>query len=448
MSEKSELDSRNSKHRAVSFRFVKIQPISKSIVFCCALLAATGIAFGAGEYQPTRDDKTKIWNWTPKSGETASWSGGRDKDGYASGFGDLTLYDASGKASGVYYGNMVHGKFEGPVNVHSGNRTLHAYFASGDRMTGWARGRAPSNMPVPEEAQKLRAETAKHKPEEAKVATKKQEPAESEPTPVIKKAKPATAKIAKTETTPPPVETPRGSETYHKQTAENVPAPTEEKKAPLSGEEELKRTEPARSTSSPRAFAEPTPLPKIAVDRQLKEPVSSPTPARSESPREVKESSAPVIEETPPVLHESASQPTPEIAQQESAVRETPTAVGEAKSQSSSTPSDVSVNALVGPPSSLHIESPGQSSPAAKQSEAPVNRSGALTEADAVRLADEEAKSHGCPLEKYDRPKVDHSVVKGKWTLFYSLKPEAGSELPPAFSATVEDKTHLAQIHK
>src|SRR5947209_14735551 len=114
-SEKLKLDSRKSKGGAVNFRFVKINPLSKFIVSCCALLAVAGIAFAAGEYQPTRDNKTKIWNWTPKGDETASWSGDRDSEGYATGFGDLTLYDGSGKVSGVYYGNMAHGKLEGPV---------------------------------------------------------------------------------------------------------------------------------------------------------------------------------------------------------------------------------------------------------------------------------------------------------------------------------------------
>src|SRR5207248_2886471 len=51
----------------------------------------------------------------------------------------------------LYYGNMVHGKLEGPVNVHTNGRTAHSYFVDGGRVTNWARGPAPSKMAVPEE---------------------------------------------------------------------------------------------------------------------------------------------------------------------------------------------------------------------------------------------------------------------------------------------------------
>src|SRR5438132_7224479 len=47
---------------------------------------------------------------------------------------------------------MVHGKLEGAVNAHPNGRTVHAYFVDGGRATGWARGRAPSRMNLPEEA--------------------------------------------------------------------------------------------------------------------------------------------------------------------------------------------------------------------------------------------------------------------------------------------------------
>lgn len=431
-------------------------------IACCSVLAAASISFAAGEFQPTRDSKTKIWNWTPKSGETASWSGDRDNEGYATGFGDLTIYDANGKVSGVYYGNMAHGRFEGPVNIHSGAHTLHAYFAAGDRVTGWARGRAPSNMPVPQEAEKHRAEAEKQKSKETKLAAKKQEAAEAEPTPVVKKEKPATEKIAKTETAPVPAESsPRGPETYHKQSAESSPTATAEKKREtLSVEEELKRTEPVRTTPGVRGFSEPTPLPKVAAVEKTQRPTPSvplPTPASSQpsttaTPTPVRlaprTKPSPSVEESPPVLREPSTGQTPEIAQQQSPASETPAAAIESKPEPSSTPSDVSVNALTGPPRSLRTDSVPEGSPEAEKSEAPAKSDGPLTESDAIRLADQEAASHGCPLEKYNRPKVDHSVVKGKWTLFYSIKPELGAGLPPAFSATVDDKTRTAQIHK
>jgi hypothetical protein len=116
------------------------------------LLVFASAALAQGEYQQTRDSKTMVWNGTPKPGETSSWAGGRDKENYASGFGDLTWYTANGKVYARYYGNMVHGKFEGAVNAHTNGRTAHAYFVDGGRVTGWAHGPAPSRMNLPEAA--------------------------------------------------------------------------------------------------------------------------------------------------------------------------------------------------------------------------------------------------------------------------------------------------------
>ncbi|HET9419477.1 MAG TPA: hypothetical protein VFO30_09060, partial [Chthoniobacterales bacterium] len=117
------------------------------LVFICAALSIFGgAAFGAGEYQRTKDRKTLIWNADPKSDDSASWWGERDKDGYAKGVGELTWYTAQGTVYARYYGNMVHGKFDGPVNVHVKGRTAHAFFSGGKRMTSWARGPASSRF--------------------------------------------------------------------------------------------------------------------------------------------------------------------------------------------------------------------------------------------------------------------------------------------------------------
>jgi hypothetical protein len=81
-------------------------------IFLGLCLLATAAFAAAGEYQEARDGKTTVWNGNPKSGETASWAGDRDKDGYARGFGTITWYTARGMVYAVYYGNMVHGKLE------------------------------------------------------------------------------------------------------------------------------------------------------------------------------------------------------------------------------------------------------------------------------------------------------------------------------------------------
>jgi hypothetical protein len=79
----------------------------------------------AGQYQRTRDDKTLVWNEDHKRGELVSWSGKRDADGYATGYGTLTWYapeDRLETGSNLpreqprvlsrVTGTMVHGKFE------------------------------------------------------------------------------------------------------------------------------------------------------------------------------------------------------------------------------------------------------------------------------------------------------------------------------------------------
>src|ERR1700736_3171640 len=108
-------------------------------------LLLASIALGVtGEYQQTRDGKTAVWNGRPKSGESSSWAGARDKEGYATGFGTIIWYTENGKVYATYYGNMIRGKLDGPVNAHSRGKTAHAYFADGGRVTEWARGPAPA----------------------------------------------------------------------------------------------------------------------------------------------------------------------------------------------------------------------------------------------------------------------------------------------------------------
>ncbi len=106
------------------------------------------VARGEGNYQSTRDGKTLVWNSAPKPGDVATWSGDRDRDDYAHGFGRLIWYTRDSESNepelyARYWGRMVNGKLEGPVNVHAKGKTHHAIFINGTRMTRWARGTAP-----------------------------------------------------------------------------------------------------------------------------------------------------------------------------------------------------------------------------------------------------------------------------------------------------------------
>lgn len=127
--------------------------MSTRFLFVCGALLVflAGIAHAEGKYQLTRNGKTFVWNDHPNNGDEATWSGRRDGNGYATGYGTLTWYI---KDPGIdkpelyarYWGNMVDGKLSGRVNVHSKKKTHHALFANGARVTRWTPGPAPSRM--------------------------------------------------------------------------------------------------------------------------------------------------------------------------------------------------------------------------------------------------------------------------------------------------------------
>jgi hypothetical protein len=108
-----------------------------------------GVARSAGTYERTRDGSTFVWNNHPKPGDEATWSGGRDREGYARGFGTLIWYTKKTESAELalyarYWGQMIRGKLSGPVNVHSKKKTHYAIFTDGARMTHWSAGTAPS----------------------------------------------------------------------------------------------------------------------------------------------------------------------------------------------------------------------------------------------------------------------------------------------------------------
>jgi ketosteroid isomerase-like protein len=117
-----------------------------SLFVCSALFLFASVAYGAGFYQRTRDGKTLVWNDSPKRSAEATWSGKRDKNGFAAGSGTLTWYkvqptivtgsnipDARRYAVVInrYSGKMVQGKFKGAVtHVDANGKRLQATFVN------------------------------------------------------------------------------------------------------------------------------------------------------------------------------------------------------------------------------------------------------------------------------------------------------------------------------
>jgi hypothetical protein len=397
----------------------------RSILVCGGLLLLANISFGQGEYQQAKDGKTLIWNGTPKPGEIAIWDGDRDKENYATGFGALTWYTAKGTVFGLYYGNMVHGKLEGPVNVHTNGRTAHAYFVDGGRVTGWARGPAPAKMAVPEG---VIVEQRKVQAEQEAAATKRTAEAE-------KKSKPAPEKVRRAEPVAIKSEAKTEDRVQKSAASSAEKAPSEAAKKESESAVAEKQSEAPKTASPARVFDEPTPIPTKSEIRSQSSEVSSTT----ESPPPALE--RPVTESTPPAAQESPPETKSEVAAQ----TPEPTRDSSPASTTKASPRDVSVNSLVGPPSSLRTTT--ETSTPKTETETSTSRNNApLTEAEAIDLADAEARRQGAPLDDYQRPKVDHSAVKGKWSLFYGLK-EGGSS-GGAFTVTVEDKTKKVEIRK
>jgi ketosteroid isomerase-like protein len=136
----------------------------RSLFVCGALLLFASVAYGAGSYQRTRDGQTFVWNDSPERGEEATWSGKRDKKGFATGSGTLTWYkveptivtgsnilDTRRYAVVInrYSGRMVRGKFKGAVTyVDANGKRLQATFVKGANRPSPRQKATPAPSPV------------------------------------------------------------------------------------------------------------------------------------------------------------------------------------------------------------------------------------------------------------------------------------------------------------
>ena len=148
----------------------------RTFVYAAFLLFAT-VAYGAGSYQRTRDGQTFVWRDSPERGDEATWSGKRDKDGFATGSGVLTWYKVEPTivtGSNIldtrrymiminhYSGTMVRGKFAEavtyvdpngkrlqPTSVKGANRPSHRKKATGAPTPGVTATPAAEPTPTP-----------------------------------------------------------------------------------------------------------------------------------------------------------------------------------------------------------------------------------------------------------------------------------------------------------
>ena len=160
---------------------------ARCLFVCTTLLLFADGAYGGGAYQHTRDRRTLIWNNNPRPDDGATWSGERDSNGFATGYGTLTWYKvqrpivtgsnippsrggaAGGVVSNRYSGKMIRGRLDGPVvNVDAHGKIFHSTFANGTKAKDWVAG------PLPRTDQQLNEPVAGS-------AVKAQPPAEGPP---------------------------------------------------------------------------------------------------------------------------------------------------------------------------------------------------------------------------------------------------------------------------
>jgi hypothetical protein len=395
--------------------FPKLSVVSGRFLFVCgALLVFAAVAFGDGTYQRTKDGKTLVWNNRPKPGDEAKWSGDRDREGYASGFGTLTWYTARESETGSaksalyahYWGNMVRGKLNGPVNSHSKGKTNHAVFTEGVRTTRWAAGPAPSQMVA--------------QPSKQLAGAKPETPNAQRPTEVLPPRPAAEQAVAQPENVQLRKDSRAGSPTPNVQRAitetlaGNPSTTPAERDVGKQDNVELRKSNSEGPIVNTPAEG-PSPNESRAENAQLRKDSRADSPTlNSESIRERAAQRATV-----------SNKPKPEI--------------------------DDSLRLLAGPPSSLHTDVMVKASAANAKPETALSpdANARLTKEEVTDLADAEARAQGYNLDEYQRPKADYSAVGDKWSLFYDQKPaDVTPEIGKYFSATVDDKTKKVEIRK
>ena len=345
-----------------------------------ALLWFASVAFGAGDYQRTKDGKTTVWNAEPKPGDEATWFGDRDGEGYATGAGTLTWYTAKGNVYGRYFGNMVRGKFSGPVNVHSKGKTGHATFADGKRTSRWTSGPAPSRPEADEPITRaLPVESGSEQPS----VTKTEKP-KAHTEPVAPAAGPSVAS------------SPRDESVRMADRTGEATAKTESVEPPVI-------TDAARTEDT-------------AVQRsEIREQRSDQTP--------VVTAASEVRDQKPEIADRPADGGTEKL----------PTA-DEPKADG-----DNSLRLLAGPPSSLHIKPGNEGPPAGANPDAARSSytNARLTKEEVVDLADAEARSRGYDLAEYQRMDPQYYPSDEIWTLSYN----GTRQTEKHFNVTIDDKT-------
>jgi hypothetical protein len=405
------------------------------VVFGMLLISCTTCVFAEGAYQRTDDrKKTLVWNNDPQPGDAATWSGGRDSEGYADGPGTLTWlrtqrqFTTGSNIAGSkkvpisrYTGTMVHGKFEGAVVTVDHRKMYHTTFADGQRKGRWAAG------PM----EKVESPTEPRVSEESEPEPPTEGPDEETKQEVSKPSK-ANARLARTETT-------SGDLSADELEQSATPRKPVTKKAALApgavraieqpGQSVARKSEKPKESSVKKAtkVAEQKPQP---ADRQIESPAEGPASADAEKTQNPS---------SKPTNAEKAEVSQPPISESQPLVKESP--------------ADDSIRTLTGPPSSLRTKPPSTTTaappapaPATTSASSPPTAGPKLNAVQAMDIADIEARTKGYDLGEFQLPKAEYNASEDTWSVSYVPrdKDKSGKRL----NVTVQDKTGKAEVNK
>ena len=427
-----------------------------------ALLLLLILAKGAladGAYQRTDDrKKTLVWNNNPKPDDTATWSGGRDAEGYATGPGTLqwfrtdrsfttgsNVFSPKKTLISSYSGTMVHGKFSGGVMTVDHGTTYHATFVDGHNNGRWTAG------PVVTKAESAEPAAAAEKPERTASATSTEVASESSKTKKISEEK-TQPRVAEETSADIPAAGPEESEVSGQRsevsksaTASEEPEQSATPRAPVTRKAAL-------APGAVRAIEHPT---HAVAKKSEAEPARRSDRAKPEQ-----------TEKSSKIAKAASSQPSKAETQlSEDIPAEGPLSAGAEKAQSpssksaiaessqpSTTPVDNSLRTLTGPPSSLHVRTPPETNPPAQISTPPIaavsspTAGAKLTAVQAMDIADIEARTKGYDLGEYQLPKAEYNAASDTWSVAYVARD--ADKAAKKLSVTIQDKTGKAEVKK
>jgi hypothetical protein len=432
------------------------------IVFGASLLLLI-LAKGAladGAYQRTEDHKkTFVWNNNPKPDDTATWSGGRDAEGYATGPGTLqwfrrdrsfttgsNVFSPKKTLISSYSGTMVHGKFSGGVMTVDHGKTYHATFVDGHEKGRWTAG------PVVTKAESVETGAAAEKPERTASATSTEVASESSKTKKISQEK-TQPRVAEETSADIPAAGPEESEVSKSATASEEPEQSATPRAPVTRKAALapgavRAIEHPTHTVAKKSEAEPARRSDRAKPEQTEKPSKIAKAASSQPSKAETQLSEDIPAEGPLSAEaEKAQSPSSKSAIAESS----PPSTLSAQPASNDTPVDNSLRTLTGPPSSLHVRTP-ETNPPAQISTPPIaavsspTAGAKLTAVQAMDIADIEARTKGYDLGEYQLPKAEYNAASDTWSVAYVAR-DAG-KAAKKLSVTIQDKTGKAEVKK